>query len=327
MAMTATEKGTKLNIMKVHDLLRHCSEGMTQSAAKLMGWVLTGSWKPCKSCMVVKAKQKNVPKETEHTKAVKGENHIFLDIATIKNAKDGPPVSNPNWWIMVDERTGMKFSKFYASKVAMVEPMCKQWHKWTTVGLAAKFCRLDNAGENRWLQKRCNSAKWQLDIKFEFMARDIPQQNHLAELGFAVLVNRGRALMTRANMPMHYWFKLFKEAFKMATLLDALLIVEIDREKKSYVEHWSRQKPEYALNLRIWGKAGTVKLKTQMTGKIEDHGVQCMFVGYVKDHVGDVYHMWDPNTNGIHKTCDIIWLRRMLFEKATKADSQSCCTS
>jgi hypothetical protein len=41
-----------------------------------------------------------------------------------------------------------------------------------------------------------------LDIQYEFMARDTPQQNHLAELGFAVLANRGRALMHRATVPM-----------------------------------------------------------------------------------------------------------------------------
>ena len=75
-------------------------------------------------------------------KAVKGENCIFLDIATIKKVKDGPLVSKPNWWIMVDERTGMKFSDFYALKVAMVEPTCKQWHQWRTVGLEVKIANL-----------------------------------------------------------------------------------------------------------------------------------------------------------------------------------------
>ena len=77
-----------------------------------------------------------------------GENRIFLDIAMIKKQKGGPSVTKLNWRIMVDERTGMKFSDFYASKTAMVEPTCEQWYKWKTVGLAVKFCRLDNAGEN-----------------------------------------------------------------------------------------------------------------------------------------------------------------------------------
>ena len=76
--------------------------------------------------------------------------------------------------------------------------------------------------------------------------------------------------------------------------------MKIDGEEKSRVEHWSGNKPEYTLNLHMWGEAGTIKLKSQMTGKLEDRGVQCMFVGYTKDHAGDIYRMWDPNTNGIH---------------------------
>jgi hypothetical protein len=53
------------------------------------------------------------------------------------------------------------------------------------------------------LQQRSQSADWKLNIKFEFTARDTPQQNHLAELGFAHLANYGRALMARANVPMN----------------------------------------------------------------------------------------------------------------------------
>ena len=147
-----------------------------------------------------------------------------------------------------------------------------------------------------------------MDIEFEFMARDMPQQNHLTKLGVAVLVNRERVLMARANIPVFFWYKFFKEAFKMTTLLDALMIVEINGEKKLQEEHWSGQKPKYVLNLCMWGEAGTVKVRTQMTRKLKDHVVQYMMVGYAKDHAGDVYHMWDLLTNGIHETCNIIWL-------------------
>lgn len=40
-----------------------------------------------------------------------------------------------------------------------------------------------------------------------------------------------------------------------------------------------------------------------------------MMVGYAKDHAGDVYRMWNPETNGIRETRDVIWLRRMFYEK------------
>ena len=81
-------------------------------------------------------------KESKHKKAVKGENCIFLDIVMIKRAKDGPPVLKLSWRIMVDERTGMKFSNFYALKVAMVEPTCEQWYHWKMVGLGSSIAGL-----------------------------------------------------------------------------------------------------------------------------------------------------------------------------------------
>jgi hypothetical protein len=192
-----------------------------------MGWILSGQWKPCEACTIAKAKQKNVPKESEHAPARAGENRIFLDIATIKKVKGGPTVTKPNWRIMVDERTGMKFSDFFETKNAMIEPTCVQLNKWKTAGREVKFIRLDNAGENKALQTRTESSAWKFPIAYEFTARDTPQQNHLAELGFAVLANRGRALMIRANVPKVTRYKLFKEAFIAATVLDALMIVRL----------------------------------------------------------------------------------------------------
>jgi hypothetical protein len=161
MAMSAMDQGTKMNIMKAHDLLGHCSEDMTWSTAKSMGWVLSGGWRPCKSCAMAKAKQKNVPKESEHQAASKGENRIFLDI-TVKKVKDGPPVTKPNWQIMVDKRTGMKFLDFFEAKNGMIKPTCAQWNCWKAAGLAVNYARLDNAGENKMLKMRSESSNWKL---------------------------------------------------------------------------------------------------------------------------------------------------------------------
>jgi hypothetical protein len=54
--------------------------------------------------------------QSSHKAADKDANRIFLDIATVKKLKNGPNVTKPNWQIMVDERTGMKFSDFYENK-------------------------------------------------------------------------------------------------------------------------------------------------------------------------------------------------------------------
>ena len=32
-----------------------------------------------------------------------------------------------------------------------------------------------------------------------------------------------------------------------------------------------------------------------------------MMVGYVEKHYGDMYHLWNPVTEHVHVTKDIIW--------------------
>jgi hypothetical protein len=64
----------------------------------------------------------------------------------------------------------------------------------------------------------------------------------------------------------------------------------------------------------MWGEAGTVKIKTKTKPKLDDRGVQCVFVGYALEHSGNTYRMWDPKTGGIHLSRDVIWLRQMYYK-------------
>jgi hypothetical protein len=207
---------------------------------------------------------------------------------------------------MVDERTQLKFSDFFDTKNGMVEETCEQLHRWKQSGREAKLIRLDNAGENKLLQQRSQSADWKLNFGYEFTARDTPQQNHLAELGFAHLVNYGRALMARANVPLNIRYKVFTKAFKTATLLDGLTVIKIGNKEATRYEHWCGKNPDFTEHLRTWGEVGTVKIKTNATPKIGDRGIQCMFVGYSLDHTADCYEMWNPATSRVHQTRDVI---------------------
>jgi hypothetical protein len=117
--------------------------------------------------------------------------------------------------------------------------------------------------------------------------------------------------MHRANIPLTLRYKLWREAFKTVTMLDGLMVIEIEGVHATHYFHWSGKEPAFAKHLKTWGKAGTVKLNIKATPKAADREVQCMFVGYAIDHEGDCYRMWDPNTSGIHETRDIVWMRRM----------------
>ena len=122
------------------------------------------------------------------------------------------------------------------------------------------------------------------------------------------------AMMIHAKIPQTLRYKLWREAYQTATLIDSLVLVELYGRKATRIEHWGKPIPSFAYVLRTWGEAGVVKTKSKMSAKLENRGTTCMLVGYSTMHAQDVYRMWDPNTERIHISRDIIWLKRMYFE-------------
>jgi hypothetical protein len=94
-----------------------------------------------------------------------------------------------------------------------------------------KILRMDHAGENKLLQQRCESKDWQFVINYEYTGRDTPQHNHMADLGFTTLGNKGRALMVRANIPMNKRYLLFREAFKTSTYVHSLVVTTVGKKE------------------------------------------------------------------------------------------------
>ena len=113
--------------------------------------------------------------------------------------------------------------------------------KWKQSGNPVKWLRMDNAGENKKLEERMNGASWKLDIDAEYTAASTPQQNHLAELSFHILANRGRALMHRANVPIMLRYKLYREALTTVTQLDWLEVITLDGVSKTRYQYWSKK--------------------------------------------------------------------------------------
>jgi hypothetical protein len=86
-------------------------------------------------------------------------------------------------------------------------------------------------------------------------------------------------------------------------------VTTVDGRITTRYKHFCGKNPKFAQHLRTWGEAGTVKTKTKTTPKIADRGVQCMFIGYAKDHEGDYYQkMWNPKTEGVHDVVQTKWL-------------------
>ena len=213
---------------------------------------------------------------------------------------------------MVDQATGKKWSKFTDMQIGMVEPTCEWMHKMKEKGMAIKVIRLDPAGENVKLEIRSKSADWKLATEYEFTSRDTPQHNNLTELAFLYLAGRARAMMGAAHMSDDSRGKISLELLKCATMLDGLGLVAVDGKRKTRDKHIHGKNPRWATNLRTWGEAGVVK--EGKDGKTGDKGI-AMFVGYPVNQEADSVRMWNPITNGVVTTCDVIWLKRMFFER------------
>jgi len=160
-----------------------------------------------------------------------------VDISSIKPPKDVPAIPIANWRIVVDECRNFKVSHFFQRKDQMAEATCELLKQWRDKEIKTKFIRMDNAGENKLLEQRGKSKDWQFDWVVEYTPRDTPQHNHMAELGFAVLGNKGRALLIRANVPWKYRFHLYREAFKTTTDLDGLVMVTVNGKRATRFEH------------------------------------------------------------------------------------------
>eukprot|EP00957_Ditylum_brightwellii_P025810 1952472-Ditylum_brightwellii.AAC.1 len=91
-------------------------------------------------------------------------------------------------------------------------------------------------------------------------------------------------------------YKVFPKAFMTATLLDDLVIVEVQGKKKTCSEHFHGTVPKFAKHLHTWGEAGTIKTHKKTTSKIDDRGVMCRFIRYAIQHEGDCYKILDPRT-------------------------------
>ena len=72
-------------------------------------------------------------------------------------------------------------------------------------------------------------------------------------------------MMIHAKIPQTLRYKLWREAYQTATLIDSLVLVELDGRKATRIEHWGKPIPLFAYVLRTWGEAGVVKIKTKLT--------------------------------------------------------------
>ena len=75
------------------------------------------------------------------------------------------------------------------------------------------------------------------------------------EKKFDTITGRGDSMMNAANLSLHERCKLFKDAYATALLLDGLVLITKNGQRKTRFEHWNGTIPKFAYHLRTWGEA------------------------------------------------------------------------
>ena len=87
-------------------------------------------------------------------------------------------------------------------------------------------------------------------------------------------------MMIAANFQFERRYTLFREAIKMTTLLEALVVIDIEGVTKPLIEHWCGKFLPCAHYLKHQGQAGVVKVKPSNGPKLQKRGVTHMLVGF-----------------------------------------------
>ena len=247
LANGTTDGGSKLTIGQAHARLGHIGEDAVCKIVGHIRWQLTrGQLMACEACAVGKARQWNLGNHSSEPLPVSNCMRVFLDILLIKKPESVSGMYKPHLHIVVMEAMQLKFVHFFETKDGMVEPTCELFSCWKHAGHGVEIICLDNAGENLALQNRCNSATWQLGIKFEFTARDTPQQNSLEEVGIFTLANCVWAMMHYAHVPLEYRYKLFRDCYATAAMVNGLMIVNVNGKFASGFEHFCGANPKWS---------------------------------------------------------------------------------
>ena len=164
-----------------------------------------------------------------------------IDITAVKapNSLGVITIAKPNWWMIVDKFTGLKWINFYVTQNIMVKPTCEFFQKCKDVNIPVKIFKSDNAVKNKKLEKRCISYYWNFSINSEYTVGDTPQNNSEVGVGILTFSNLLREMIISENVPCSLRYKLFREDMNMATFLNGLVVIESNGDIAASFEHWN----------------------------------------------------------------------------------------
>eukprot|EP01083_Nonionella_stella_P004795 13981_1 len=304
-------------VVQYHRELGHPSEMTTRSTAKARGEKLGGTFTQCKECVLSKAKQKKVSKDSvERSKTPGG--RLFIDISSPKTKSIG---GSKHWLLVVDDCSDNTFSFFLKKKsdqydvlIGFVKDL-KAKH-----GMSVRNIRCDNAGENTYLEKMCKREG--LGITFEYTAPDTPQQNGRVERKFATLYGRVRAMLSGSGIDNPLRKKLWTEAANTATQLDNILVPN-GKSINSFQQFFGKGIKSPVNSTKVFGEMCVVSDRRKIKAKFDDRGKTGIWLGYAEGHAVGTYRVYNPETKKVILSRDVTFIHAEHENKSAEAVPKS----
>lgn len=272
---------------------------------RLEGVRLVGEPTPCHACGMAKACRAKVAKLTM-TKAEKIGERFFVDTT-------GPfaEVATGSKYLFgaVDDYSGKLFMMFGARKSALKDFVEKLLNRVKETHGLPKYVKLDGGGENMAVRKFCNDH----GIKVELTPPATPQYNGRIERRFAVVTSMAMALLWNAGFTSAMKKKLLPQALMTASFLNDL--APTARSKLSAQELWDGKRSKWNSRLLIeFGRVGLVKIKTKITGKLNDKAEAMIMVGYGNEYPVGTYKFYNPKTKRFVFSDSVTWSKFKRWE-------------
>ena len=288
----------KIDVKTAHEIYGHPCDEALKKTLKNNGFELTGTRPICEPCAYAKARAKSVSKLTK-LKAREAGERLYVDTS----GPYAPAISGSQYWfLVVDDYTRKSWSYFGKKKNQLGEKVGNLLDILKGAGIAVKYVRCDNAGENmKQLQAMCETR----GITMEYTAPNTPQQNGVVERKFVTIRDRAQALMIGARLSRDYEQLLWAEAVYTATRLTNI-VVNTYLKTLSSDELWYGTPPKLFDHLTQWGRIGFVK-DQKIIKKLTKKSIKCVMVGYADHHSADTYRMFNMETKKILLSRDIVW--------------------
>ncbi|KAE9016351.1 Retrovirus-related Pol polyprotein from transposon TNT 1-94 [Phytophthora fragariae] len=144
----------------------------------------------------------------------------------------------------------------------------------TNAGLNIKVLRSDNGGEywSRSMEALCDDKL----IKHEFTVPHNPEQNGMAERVNRTLVEMTRCMLKESELDKAYWCEAMMTAVDIRNVLP-----NTSNPHSSPFELVFKRKPRLD-HMRVFGTECYARVPKQKRKKLDDTGMQCVFLGYAK---------------------------------------------